>query len=261
MDKQLIIILIFIFILIITTVMVVYFTRKNQDSTQPTPPQPSPPQPTPPQPTPPQPTPPQPSPPQPSPPQPSPPQPTPPPPFQTISITESRLNSTLSKLYSIFHNDSNTITCNYNQLDNSNILNIPINEDGNTNKCVVDYFFNPIYQGIDMDFDEDIVGFIIFNNVLLRGISEPEVNSVLDETTIFNGAFKMYAGLILGGSDIDIQYSDKVSNMYNINIQYDDNKGFIWKDKGSKKNITNIFAFSVKADKYTRNYLIIGDED
>ena len=176
----------------------------------------------------------------------------------TFLIKESNLNNTSSKLYSIFHGNSSNVSCN-NYTNMFDILNQPLNTDGNINKCILDSVINLYYN------NPSNMGFIIFYKVFT---DNKDIKFNFKLITLFQNTFTIDAIEMISPT-MDIQYYDNFTNknISNINIKYDNN-GFSWTDTSKQdditnnvyKKITNVFAFSITGLNYTNNYLIIGDE-
>jgi len=138
------------------------------------------------------------------------------------------------------------------------ILNQPLNTDGNINKCTLDSVIN-LYYNKPLN-----AGFLIFYNVFSDNIT---VNFKL--ITLFQNTFTVDA-IVMSSPTMDIKYHDNFTakNISNINIKYDNN-GFSWTDTSTQdditknvfKKITNVFTFSITGLNYTHNYLIIGNEE
>ena len=178
----------------------------------------------------------------------------------TFLIKESNSNNSSSKLYSIFHGNSNTVSCN-NYTNMFDILNQPLNTDGNINKCILDSVIN-LYYNKPLN-----IGFIIFYNVFTNN-KDIKFSVDFKLITLFQNT-KTVDVIEMRSPTMDIQYYDNFTgkNISNINIKYDNN-GFSWTDtskqdditKNVYKKITNVFAFSIAGLNYTHNYLIIGNE-
>jgi hypothetical protein len=197
-------------------------------------------------------------------------------------VTESKSNDVDNTYtYGIFHGDSKEINCNtllnvqnidnvtkFTESDLSRIQSLLFNDDGNVNKCIIDYLVNNecYYYNI---FNKTI-GFIVFLNTYVDG---RELNFIGNGLSLFADRFYINTGYMLHNNNVDIEYYsvtvDGTNKFCKINIDYDVNNGFSWKDissnedikEGLYKKITNIFVFTATTvNGYIRHYLIIGQE-